>query len=227
MKKIFLFCIISILLILGGFFILRLSFKKDVQKGKNIAQATPPPTQPLARINKEKNLDKKKKLSFPAFNILLQVPIDLKTNKEVDPTSEDTQVGSNFMAFYTSDSVIDKKTHTQTAGAKLSIKLLKTKKGLSDKKDSIPTQSIHKTIEDDSIIPSDNSLLNKDNTKVYVFPLAQSSKVSAYNVEVLVKNNGDMVNLTVLCADYSYNKDISTCQNLLMKILPTIQYFNH
>src|SRR5437899_218162 len=112
MKKNILFFIVVVLLFAGvGFLLLVLLFTKHgVQKKGSYAYATPPPTLPLAKTGpSDANT---KPISFPSFHISLRVPRDLKTNKEIDPTSEDTQIGSNFIALYTPDTVVDPKKHT-------------------------------------------------------------------------------------------------------------------
>ena len=165
------------------------------------------------------------KISFPAYNISFRVPKELKTIKQIDPTSEDTQIGANFIALYTPDSLIDPKKHTQTAGVKISIHVVDTKKDFSDKHEIIPTTSLQQATGDTSVIPANNAFLTKKTMQVYSFPADTSASTSAwlYNAEGLIRNGGNMLDITFSCVDYSFDKNAPTCQKLLKDILPTIQ----
>ncbi len=213
------YIVVVLLFACVGFFLLTFfSNNHSVQKGRNTAQATPPPT--LALANTGPSDAHTKTISFPAFHISFRVPSDLKTNKEVDPSSEDTQIGANYIALYTPDAVIDPKKHIQIAGVRLSINIVSTKRTFADEKDIVPTTGIKEAATDMSVIPAHNSLLNKQNMKVYSFP---SAKAWVYNAEALLKNGGNALDITFYCVDYSNSKGSPTCQKNLKDILPTIQ----
>ncbi len=224
MKKDLLFyTVVALLCAGGGFFLLAFLFtRQSVQKG-SMAYATPPPTLPLAKTGTADAHTRP--ISFPTFNISLRVPSDLKTNKEVDPTSEDTQIGSNFIALYTPDTVIDPKKHIQTAGVKFSINIVNTKKEFTSKQNIIPTTSLKEATTDLSVIPGNHALLNKEDTKVYAFPSDKSASPSAwtYNAEALLRNGEKMLDITFYCVDYSKRKESPVCQGLLKEILPTLK----
>src|SRR5260370_38669453 len=152
MKKNILFVILLLILFAGGgFFLLRFILTNhNVQKEIRPVYSTLPPTLPLAKTGPADAHTKP--ISFPSFNISFRVPNDLKTIKEVDPTSEGTQIGSNFIALYTPDTVIDPKTHTQTAGAKLSINIVNTKKDFTSEENIVPSTSIKEATSDLSVI---------------------------------------------------------------------------
>jgi hypothetical protein len=227
MKKNILFFIVVVLLFAGvGFLLLVLLFNKhSFQKRGSYAYATPPPTLPLAKTGpSDANT---KPISFPTFHISFSVPRDLKTNKDVDPTSEDTQIGSNFIALYASDTVVDPKKHTQSAGVKLSINVVNTKNDFTSEENIVPTTSIKEATADLSVVPDNNALLNEQNMKVYSFPSDKSASTSSwvYNAEALIKNDGNMIDITFNCVDYSNSKESPVCQKLLKEILPTVGVF--
>jgi len=222
-KKSIYLVVIVIIVIGGGFFFIKLLLKNHKsQNGGNTAQLTPPPTLPLA--NTTMNMIGTKIISFPAFHISFQVPNNLKTNKKLDPTSEDTQIGSSFIALYSPDSIIDTRKHKQTAGAKLSINIVNTKKDFTDEKDIIPTTSMKEDTTDTSVIPTNNALLNSKDMKVHSFPSGKPVRAWAYNAEALLKNGGSMLDVVFYCVDYSDSKQSPTCQKLLKEILPTLQH---
>lgn len=223
--KIIVIIIVIILILAGGFFLFKISSKttNQLRKTKMIAQMTPPPTQPMVQIQTNTNAAVMKSLSFPSFTIKLMIPTDLKNAKDVNPFTENTEIGSNYMSLYTPDTVFDTKKHIQTAGVKLSINLIKNKKELSDKKNIVSSDVLPDVSEDMSILPLKSAIVNNKNTTVYVFPLNKTTNVWAYNVESLITNAQGNVDLTLFCVDYSYDKTIATCKNILKKILPTIQ----
>src|SRR5438132_12819055 len=108
-KNILFFILLLILFAGGGFFLLELHSNNhgNQENRRNIARATPPPTLPLVKTSAGDS--NTKKISFQSFTVSFLVPSDLKILKEVDPTSEDTQIGSNYIALYTPDTVIDPK----------------------------------------------------------------------------------------------------------------------
>ena len=227
MKKNLIFFIFPGLLVaVGGFFLLAFLFTRyninpAIQK-RSTAYATPPPTLALAKTGPGDAHTKP--ISLPAFNISFRVPNDLKTKQQVDPTAEGTLIGSNFIALFTPDTVIDPKTHTQTSGAKLSINIVNTNKDFTSEEHLVPTTSINDATTDQSVIPASNALLNDQNMKVYSFPADKSAGTGAwiYNAEALVKSNGNILDITFYCSDYSNGKDSPVCKKLLTDILPTI-----
>jgi len=224
MKKNLLYIIIPLLLLaVVGFFLLKFPLaKRSVQK-RNTVYATPPPT--LALVKTGPADAHTKLISFPVFHISFRVPNDLKTIKEVDPKSEDTQIGSNFIAFYTPDTVIDPKKHTQTAGAKISFNITSTKKDFTDETEIVPTSSLKDAVTDTSVIPNNNPLLTEKTMQVYSFPADKtvSNKSWVYNAEALIKNGENMLTITFYCIDYTNVTGSPTCQKLLKAILPTFQ----
>src|SRR6266568_3042914 len=139
--------------------------------------------------------------------------------------SEDTQIGSNFIALYTPDTVIDPKKHTQTAGAKISFNITSTKKDFTDETEIVPTTSLEEAVPDTSVIPDNNPLLTEKTMKVYSFPADKTVDKNpwVYNAEALIKNEENMLTLTFYCIDYTNVTGSPTCQKLLKAILPTFQ----
>ncbi len=223
MKKKILFIFLIIFLIIVGLFLAK--GNQSFFTKTDTAQMTPPPTLPIAQINTKTGTDGTKKLSFPSFNLSFRIPGDLKTVKQIDPGSEDTQVGSNFVALYTSDTTFDPKNHTQTAGVKLTMNIVKNKKDFTKEEDIIPKTSIKRAAREDSIIPVHNPLLNKESIKVYSFPVDKTASTSAwaYNAEVLFKNGGHGLSITLYCIDYSSDKNSPTCKKILEAMLSTMQ----
>jgi len=224
MKKNILFFIVLVLLFAGvGFVLLLLLFnKRSIEKKVNYAYATPPPT--LSLVKTGPSDAHTMPISFPAFHMSFRVPSDLKTNEEIDPTSEDTQIGSNFIALYTPDTVIDPQKHTPSKGAKLSINVVNTKKDFTSEENIVPTTSIKEAGTDLSVIPAHSALLNAQNMKIYSFPSGGSASNSTwvYSAEAQIKNSEDMLDITFYCVDYSNRKASSVCQKVLKEILPTI-----
>ena len=216
MKKKILGIIVIVCIILLGMYLFT-GKHTNYQKGKTYAWSTLPPALPLAHARNEKNSNTRQ-YSFPAFNISFQVPSTLKTMKELDPTSEDTLIGADNLTLFTPNSVIKAKMHMQTAGAKLLIKFVTTPVEFADRADVVPT-NIDNVQSDDSIIPANNSLLNKNNIRVTLFPLDTSGHIWAYFVEALINKRGKM---TFYCVDYSYDQNSQTCHRLLTQILPTV-----
>jgi len=153
-----------------------------------------------------------------------RVPSDLKTNKEINPASEDTQIGSNFIALYTPDTVIDPQKHTPSKGAKLSINVVDTKKDFTSEENIVPTTSIKEATTDLSVIPAHSAVLNAQNMKIYSFPSGGSASNSnwIFSAEAQIKNGSDMLDITFYCVDYSNGKASPVCQKVLKEILPTI-----
>jgi len=222
-KNLLLYAVVVLLCAVGGFLLLALLHNNpSFLRGRNTVYATPPPTLPLARTGPgDANT---KPISFPTFHVSFRVPSNLKTNKEVDPTSEDTLIGSNIIALYAPDTVINRK-HVQTAGAKLFINLTTTKKkDFTNEEDIIPTTSIKEATTDISVIPANNPLLNDQNMKVYAFPSDKSANTRAwaYHAEALLKNGANMLSITFYCVDYSNSNQSPVCQKLLKEILLTM-----
>ena len=190
------------------------------QDHKKLAQLTPPPTLPVAKIS----TNQAKKILFPAFNISFTLPKNVKTIKQIDPNSENTEIGANFVALYTKDTAFDTKTHTQIHGAKLTITITDTKTVFTQIQDLVSTTSAAQIIEDNSIIPNHNPFFTKDNMKIYIFPLDTNSQTWAYHAEGLVKNGGNILDITLYCIDYSGQKNAPVCQQLLKAILPSMQH---
>ncbi len=179
-----------------------------------------PATLPLGTIQTATNGATMKFISFPAYNLSLQIPTNFETLKEIDASAEGTQIGSNSMTFYSPDTEI--KRHMPTAGVQLSIVLSTDKQSLTPLTMIVPSPSIDKATLSASLLPKDSALLSDQNTQTFSF-LAVNNKAWTVTTEVLLRNGGNMLDVNFYCNDYSVEKNSPACIKLMKEILPTLQ----
>lgn len=165
-------------------------------------------------------------ISFPTYDLSLNIPGTFLMLKEIYPSASFTQVSHNAIVLYSSDSSFGTQSGHQNKGVLVAITIRHPWKEFSRPETLGNPRTI---VQDNSIIPATNPLVTIENARVYSSSPYGDTPAWLYFAEIRTSNyrhdrsRTQDADISMVCQDFdSYSHPSMLCQRIVKSALSTL-----